>query len=196
MDYTKKILFLYFQDPFGSVHLVPPTRKENRFKEPASLSFIIYMKVAKKLLNPVSLLVRSCAEFAGGNISARTPAVRDDEIGLIARAFNDMAATISSLFGNLERIVEERTVELQAANRELEQRSRETAESRNMLRLLLDSSGDAVFATDRKENCTFCNRSFLRIMGFESLETLRGRNMHSLIHYTDSEGFSIDPSRS
>lgn len=159
------------------------------------ISIVIYMKVAKRLLNPVTLLVRSSAEFAGGNLSARTPVVRDDEIGLIARAFNDMAATISSLFGNLERIVEERTVELQAANRELEQQSRETAESRNMLRLLLDSTGDAVFGIDQKGNCTFCNRSFLRIMGFESLETLRGRNMHSLIHHTDSEGFSIDPSR-
>lgn len=121
--------------------------------------------------------------------------VRDDEIGLIAGAFNQMAGTVSSLFGNLEKIVEDRTTELQRRNRELEQQTMKTAESRNMLQLLLDSTGDAVFGMDIRGNCTFCNRSFLRIMGFESPETLQGKNLHSLIHHSDACGSPIIPSR-
>lgn len=159
------------------------------------VSIGIYMKVAKKLLSPVTVLVKTAEEFAGGNFSARAPMVRDDEIGLIAGAFNQMAGTVSSLFGNLEKIVEDRTTELQRRNRELEQQTMKTAESRNMLQLLLDSTGDAVFGMDIRGNCTFCNRSFLRIMGFESPETLQGQNLHSLIHHSDACGSPIIPSR-
>jgi PAS domain S-box-containing protein len=159
------------------------------------LSIAIYMMVAKKLLNPVSLLVRSAEEFAGGKLSSRAPVVRNDEIGLIARSFNDMADTVSTLFINLEKSVEERTVQLQRANRELEEQTMQSMEAEKKLQLLLDSAGEAVYGVDRHGKCTFCNRSFLKILGFHSTDNLVGKEIHSLIHHSLEDGTPLDQSR-
>jgi len=159
------------------------------------LSIAIYMMVAKKLLNPVSLLVRSAEEFAGGKLSSRAPVIRNDEIGLIARSFNDMADTVSTLFINLEKIVEERTVQLQRANRELEEQTMQSMEAEKKLQLLLDSAGEAVYGVDRHGKCTFCNRSFLKILGFQSTDSLVGKEIHSLIHHSLEDGTPLDQSR-
>ncbi len=61
-------------------------------------------------------------------------------------------------------------------------------ERRERLALLLDSTAEAIYGIDTKGNCTFCNRSCLRLLGYEVPEQLLGRNMHQLIHHSSADG--------
>ncbi len=57
-----------------------------------------------------------------------------------------------------------------------------------LVRLLLDSTGEGIYGVDMDGNCTFANPACLRILGFESAEQLLGRHMHNLVHHTRPNG--------
>ncbi len=88
----------------------------------------------------------------------------------------------------LEAKVEERTRELQ---KELVERKRiegELVEREERIRLLLNSTAEAIYGVDLNGVCTFCNPSSLKILGYEKQEDLIGKNMHELIHHTRIDG--------
>ena len=60
--------------------------------------------------------------------------------------------------------------------------------SEEQVRLVLDSTAEAIYGLDLQGNCTFCNRACLEILGYESDEELLGQNMHNLIHHTRPDG--------
>jgi len=60
--------------------------------------------------------------------------------------------------------------------------------SEERVRLLLDSTAEAIYGIDLLGNCTFANAACLRILGYESSQAVMGRNMHDLIHHTRADG--------
>lgn len=56
------------------------------------------------------------------------------------------------------------------------------------LKLLLDSTAEAIYGLDMNGNCTFCNTAFLRTMGYETVDELLGQNIHRLIHHHYADG--------
>jgi PAS domain S-box-containing protein len=66
--------------------------------------------------------------------------------------------------------------------------AREQVENERRLRLLLDSTGQAIYGIDTHGNCTFCNPACLRALGYERPEDLLGKNMHYLIHHSYADG--------
>ena len=46
------------------------------------------------------------------------------------------------------------------------------------IRLLLESTAEGIYGVDTNGNCTFCNPSGLRMLGYGKEEDLIGRNMH------------------
>ncbi len=61
-------------------------------------------------------------------------------------------------------------------------------ESEARIRLLFDSVGEGIYGIDNQGCCTFCNPSALRLLGFDSIGQVLGRDMHQLIHHTQSDG--------
>jgi PAS domain S-box-containing protein len=61
-------------------------------------------------------------------------------------------------------------------------------ESEDKLRLLLDSTAEAIYGIDLEGRCTFCNPACLRALGYERVDELLGRNMHDLIHHSRADG--------
>jgi PAS domain S-box-containing protein len=61
-------------------------------------------------------------------------------------------------------------------------------QSEDQLRLILDSTAEAIFGIDRECRCTFCNPATLRLLGYERVSDLLGRNMHSLMHHSRASG--------
>jgi PAS domain S-box-containing protein len=61
-------------------------------------------------------------------------------------------------------------------------------ESEEKLRLLLDSTAEAIYGIDLECRCTFCNLACLRALGFERIDEVVGKNMHALIHHTRADG--------
>jgi PAS domain S-box-containing protein len=64
-------------------------------------------------------------------------------------------------------------------------------ESEDELRLLLDSTAEAIYGIDLEGRCTFCNPACLRALGYERIDELLGRNMHDLIHHSRADGTRI-----
>jgi PAS domain S-box-containing protein len=61
-------------------------------------------------------------------------------------------------------------------------------DSEEKLRLLLDSTAEAIYGIDLQGRCTFCNRACLRALRYEHSEELFHKNMHDLIHHTRADG--------
>lgn len=62
------------------------------------------------------------------------------------------------------------------------------AEEEARMRLLLESTGEAVYGVDNKGECTFCNHALLRLLRYGSQKELLGRNVHDVIHHTRRDG--------
>lgn len=63
-------------------------------------------------------------------------------------------------------------------------------QSEERVRLLLDSTAEGIYGLDLKGNCTICNPSCVRMLGYDRADELVGRNMHDLIHHTRPDGTS------
>ncbi len=144
----------------------------------------IYRALANAFMRPVEELIEATERFAGGDLSRRAVVVRDDEIGSLARSFNAMADKLHLLVGTLESKVKERTAKLEQTNAALN-------ESEERLRLILDSTAEAIYGIDAEGRCTFANASCLKTLGYGRQEELLGRNMHALIHHSHRDGRPI-----
>ena len=63
-------------------------------------------------------------------------------------------------------------------------------ESKEKISQILNSTAEGIYGLDLDGNCTFCNPSSLRILGYHNEEALIGKNMHDLIHHTKANGTS------
>jgi len=61
-------------------------------------------------------------------------------------------------------------------------------DSDERVRLLLDSTAEAICGVDIHGNCTFVNRAGLALLGYEKPEDLLGRNMHQATHHSHADG--------
>ena len=71
--------------------------------------------------------------------------------------------------------------ELNAAIRQLD-------DNKEDLRLILDSSAEAIYGIDRDGNCTFCNKSCLNLLGYKDETQILGKNTHRLMLHTHADG--------
>jgi PAS domain S-box-containing protein len=95
----------------------------------------------------------------------------------------------------MEERVRTRTADLNRANHSLEAQmavriwaEEALRESGDLVRLLLDSIPEGIYGIDMRGNCTFCNPSCLRLLGYEEARELLGKNMHALMHHSQPDG--------
>jgi PAS domain S-box-containing protein len=60
--------------------------------------------------------------------------------------------------------------------------------ARQQLRLILDSTAEAIYGIDLQGNCTFANVACLRMLGYREERDVVGKNMHCLMHHTRADG--------
>ena len=77
--------------------------------------------IARSIARPLEELQQGVKALAGGNLSTRVTISDGLEVTALAREFNQMAVRLNDFYENLERSVEERTVELREANRRLKE---------------------------------------------------------------------------
>ena len=66
--------------------------------------------------------------------------------------------------------------------------SAQAEQSDKLVTLLLESAPQAIYGVDSQGICTFCNRKFLELTGFESAKEFEGKNVHGMIHHTRADG--------
>lgn len=95
------------------------------------------------------------------------------EIGYVER--NEAGRAVHML-GNVHDITERKQAE------------RKLQESEQQVRLLLDSTAEAIYGFDTSGNCTFINPACLAMLEYEKPEDCLGHNMHQLIHHSHRDG--------
>lgn len=76
--------------------------------------------MSRSITKPIQQLTTATSAMADGNYSRTVEVDREDEVGILARAFNTMAIQVQRVQEELEKKVQERTIELQSTNKELE----------------------------------------------------------------------------
>jgi PAS domain S-box-containing protein len=92
-------------------------------------------------------------------------------------------APVRSAAGQITNFV---AIKQDITERKLSEKARR--ESEEKVRLLLDSTAEAIYGINLEGNCTFCNDACLRILGYESSAELLGKNMHDQIHHSYLDG--------
>ena len=61
-------------------------------------------------------------------------------------------------------------------------------ESEARVRLLLNSTAEAIYGIDTDGKCTFANQACIKMLGYDNVNELLGQHMHELIHYAYPDG--------
>lgn len=82
---------------------------------------IVFFAIRRSLLKPIQRLAETATKISEGDLSRRVEVEHSDEIGELARDFNNMTERLIDANTGLERKVQERTEELERSNAELAQ---------------------------------------------------------------------------
>ena len=109
-------------------------------------------------------------------------------------SFVDTSITFSPILDGTRTIIG-----VSAISRDITQivRARQqVAEREERIRLLLDSTAEAIYGIDLSGVCIFCNPVCARLLGYDSPAALIGKQMHPLIHRTKPDGTPYPPEQS
>ena len=85
----------------------------------AALFVLVELLVRYFIHRPIGAILATVRDVSGGILSARVPAIRDDELGAVADGLNHMLTDLESLHTGLQQRVGQATQELRMRNREL-----------------------------------------------------------------------------
>lgn len=145
------------------------------------VSFFVWIMVGY-FFKPLKELKKAAESISTGDFRTRIQVRREDEIGLLAGAFNHMAERIEHFVEDLEGRVKERTGQLETSNKELQLLQED-------LQLILNSTAEGIIGIDLKGNCIFCNDSSIRLLGYTSQGDLLNQNIHQKVHCSQSEPY-------
>jgi len=89
--------------------------------------------VARKISNPILLLIKKTKLMSAGDLSQRIDLPFHNEIGKLGESFNEMASQLDDLIQNLDNLVAERTKEVENKNTQLNQKIEELKETQNRM---------------------------------------------------------------
>lgn len=84
------------------------------------VGILVAWLISRNFTRPLDRLMQATAAVASGDYSSPVAVDRRDELGKLAASFNSMALQVSHAHDQLEKKVQDRTRELEAANKELE----------------------------------------------------------------------------
>lgn len=82
---------------------------------------------------------------------------------------------------------------VRAAEQRRERAEAAVHEREEQIRLLLNSTAEAIYGTDLHGNCTFANPASARLLGYPDPSWLLGKNMHQLMHHSRPDGAPYPP---
>jgi two-component system sensor histidine kinase/response regulator len=156
--------------------------------------------MAAWLQHPISKPILELALTTKKVTSSRDYSIRagkqtEDEVGVLIDGFNEMLGQIQirdtelrHAREELERRVDERTTMLEQEVADRQRAQEALHESEGRIRLLLESTAEAIYGIDRDGNFTFCNPATLRLLGYEKGYDLLGKSAHKVMHHSRADG--------
>jgi two-component system, NtrC family, nitrogen regulation sensor histidine kinase NtrY len=112
--------------------------------------------LARGIGTPIRALAEAAREVAGGNLSHRVETIADDELAVLASAFNEMTAQLAENRGRLEA----NASELREKNLALEER-------RHYIETVLQTVSTGVISLDEENRVTTINSAALSMLRLE-----------------------------
>jgi diguanylate cyclase (GGDEF)-like protein/PAS domain S-box-containing protein len=143
------------------------------------VGIIAVFALSTVITEPLSRIVSAAQLIAAGDVDSRAPVRFDDEVGRLARSFNEMVDKLeaaqyelASLNRDLETRVGERTRELkeEIEDRKLVGQALRISEERH--RLLIERNLAGVYVATVEGRLLACNDAFARLFGYESSQRL------------------------
>lgn len=137
--------------------------------------------LSKKITNPIKYLTKIVSDFTPEKELSIEASIseRSDEVGALARTFNNMSTRLFDAYRQLtlkseelERRVKERTRELVESNQDLK-------ESETRIAAIVDNIADGVITVDNAGIIESCNLAALQIFGYDNSELI-GLNYSTL----------------
>ncbi|MBP2228761.1 PAS domain S-box-containing protein [Azospirillum agricola] len=141
----------------------------------------------RRLVRPLHRLAETAAQVRAGDLDAASGIRRDDEIGLLATAFDGMVGRVRDDIATLDSRVRDRTAALEDANARLrdamasqDAARRALAEAEERQRVILDAIPACIAGLDRDERLIFANRRWAELVG-RSKEEVIGRELVAVV---------------
>lgn len=132
--------------------------------------------IIRRVTSGLDLLRHGAERIGKGELDYRIEVEGEDELGVLAKVFNSMAAQLRGMIDNLEQRVAER-----------ERAEAFLRESENKYRSLLESTVDWVWTCDLEARITFSNEAIQPHLGYLP-EEIRNRPFADFIHPDDRPG--------
>jgi len=129
----------------------------------ASSFVIIGLLLGRSISQPIEKLLRSTNAIGSGNLGVRVETTSQDEIGQLARSFDQMAARLEATMvsrNKLDSLIEERTAELKRSNQQL-------CETELKYRTVADFTYDWEYWTDADGHYVYVSPSCKTICGYD-----------------------------
>jgi diguanylate cyclase (GGDEF)-like protein/PAS domain S-box-containing protein len=143
------------------------------------IGIIVVFGLSTVITEPLSRIVSAAQLIAAGELGSRAPVRFDDEVGRLARSFNEMVdklgtaqRELADLNRDLEIRVEERTRELQEEVEGRKRVGKALLLSEDRYRLLIERNLAGVYVTTAEGRLLTCNDAFARLFGYESSRPL------------------------
>jgi PAS domain S-box-containing protein len=159
-------------------------------------AYVMAARLQRPISDPILELAWTTKMVTGTrDYSIRAGKRSGDEVGVLIDGFNEMLEQIQKrdtelrhAREDLEERVNERTRELKQEIGDRQHAQEALHESEERIRLLMDSTAEAIFGVDPDGNCTFCNPATLRLLGQQKPEDLLGKSMHEMMHHSYPDG--------
>ena len=125
------------------------------------LSLVLAAALASMVTAPLRRMARATQAMARGDLSARVPGSKLEELGALAQSFNDMADRLKTSFDDLVGEVETR----KRRERELEESEGRLRESEDRLQLAIDAAGLGIWDWDVQQDRLVWDDSMYRLYG-------------------------------
>lgn len=127
------------------------------------LMILVLLWVARSIIKPIELFQKGADIIGKGNLDYRLDIKTADEIGQVAKSFNEMVTKLRAAYVNLEIKVKERTKEL--------------SEAHGKLSSLVESIKLGVIMVDLSLNVVLANPAAKNILGKSPSETLTFKDL-------------------
>ncbi|MDM8549588.1 SpoIIE family protein phosphatase [Desulfobacterales bacterium HSG2] len=147
-----------------------------------SLTVLLNVLLSRSVIGPVGVLIYAMRRLQEGHLGEQVDLRSENEIGEMARTFNQMSAENADMYRrldelnkNLEQKVAQRTEELNARNiklrQEIEERERAQAElqrAEEKYHSLFENSAEGIFQSTPDGSLLIANPSLARLYGYDS----------------------------
>jgi PAS domain S-box-containing protein len=120
----------------------------------------------RQVARPILAITQTATQVAAGDLTSTAPVLTDNEIGTLARAFNQMIEQLRMLYTDLETQVKQRTAALTQANGQLQgeiadrrQAEENLRQQQKFLRTVIDTDPSLIFVKDWEGRYLLANKA-------------------------------------